>query len=227
MWLFRKRPFIVSLGGTCTVKYQIQQWVPELSNGERFFFDYVESSFKSVLQLFRGDADFGCKCDGEFEYATGKTGKHTARMVMDCGPVSIHDIEYGYSDAEFDGFIASLKRRCMRSMSVLYMNRPVFMVHLAHDNKPLTKEQIDECLSLWSKVNVNHMCVLVDCYDSTQFQAEPFSHTRLIRFPFKHVKSTKSSNWKKDEFNWKDLFALLKKYKVVKPKNKSKHDGIV
>lgn len=230
MFCFKEKPLILSIGGTCAVKYQIQKWVPKYSNNERFFFDYVESNFDTVLDVFGGDVVFSketCHCNGEFKFATGRTGKSTACMVLDCGVTSIHDIEFGYSEKEYTEFLNSLRRRFMRSTSVLYMDKPVFLVHLARDNKPLENNKVMECLRLWEKLNKNHRCILVDCFDSSKFEADEFVADHFIRFPLKMNKEQANDNWKKDMFAWKQVFTFLKKYKTKKVKVLGVHEGIV
>ena len=151
----------VSLGGSCNVKYQIDQHTQH--SQPTLFFDWLMMSFETVIEVVS-------ETHIENRLHPGivvKTGVHHRKSVIniqslhDC--VSIHDLPLEYSPEDVRAFLDTYIRRHNRLMEIIKDSRPIYFIR----HGEVTPEDASRFVTAVKRINPSCKFVLIVIGDVT------------------------------------------------------------
>ena len=201
----------VSLGSTCTVRYNIEKFTKS-NETPYFFFDWILSTIKTTNYLLSHDKFL---FRAEDVHVVGKwddgKGKMTKRICLDTLPnfESLHDIPLEDDSEEgVHNFLQRYERRWTRLTSLIESEIETCFIHFGMP----TKIDIEIFLDLVQRRNSHTHHKLCVCYYDNSNSYHDKSN-KCIYFNFADYPVVNhTEEWKKNGYAWETLFDLLRKF---------------
>jgi hypothetical protein len=216
---------LISLGRNCCVAYNIRNYLKN-KNHPTHFFDWIRSDFKSVLYILNLktiDTIFNLEnliVDKETWKKDGNVGI-TLKNVEKDGLTLLfhHDILFNENDNndilnnKLKEFIVKYKRRHYRLINLIKTSEKKYFVYHNNINENFDYDGCVEFNRIIKNINknINYVLVLLmnDVYNEKDYKYIKTEYYFKINLKHFMVRNN-NVDWTLGNYNWKDIFDLIK-----------------
>ncbi len=202
-------PALISLGLACNVKYQIDQHNQKTRLSQpTYFFDWLMTSFETVLQIFEVEAIeniLSLENIESIEIAkTDSTYSKIAIKSLDFFE-SVHDVRTNFEKQDIVGFLEKYKRRYDRIIELINSENELYFVRHSHKNANITENQKRRFKSCILKINPNCQFNLVNLVDLNSHHIMEGNYIELDLGNYL-IKPIDDSDWTTSYYDWGNIW---------------------